>query len=102
MKIQNKTIEGTWYSPINYLNSLKSVVYTTHLETSSSAGNWSGIFIQKIGTKYKVFNFSQENTKHHGFLLYVGECIFETKKELTNSRIDAIERLACGLLFNRF
>lgn len=98
MKIKNKTIEGNWYSPVQYLKNFKSVVYTTHLETSSSAGNWSGIFIQKIGKKYKVFTFSQEN-RYDGFSLNVGECFLETKKQLTNSRLDAIERLACSILF---
>ena len=99
MKIKNKTIKGNWYSPIKYLENFKSVVYTTHLETSSSAGNWSGIFIQKIGKKYKVFTFSQENDRYSGFSLNIGECFLEITKELTNSRLDAIERLAYSMLF---
>ena len=98
--MKNKTIAGNWYAPESYLNTKKSVIYTSLLNTSSSAGDWCGIFIQKQGGKYKVFSFSQENNKKDGFNLYIGNLLFETKKELTNTRLEAIERLSCKILTN--
>ena len=95
----NNFISGDWYAVTEYLKTKKSVVYTTHLEMCSSAGNWSGIYIKKIGSIFKVYAFSQEN-KRHGFSFYNGGLLFETRKPLTYTRIEAIERLACKMLFN--
>lgn len=96
--MKNKTITGNWYTPEEYLKTKKSVVYTSLLNTSSSAGDWDGIFIRKQGDKYKVFSFYQENRGLSGFNLYIGSLLFETKKELTNTRLEAIERLAYKIL----
>lgn len=98
--MKNKTILGNWYSPEKYLKTKKSVVYTSLLNTSSSAGDWGGIFIRKQGDKYKVFSFYQENRGFSGFNLYIGNLLFETKKELTYTRLEAIERLACYIFNN--
>jgi hypothetical protein len=40
----------------------KSVVYCDYIETSSSAGDWTGLIIQKVRGKLYVIIFSQENT----------------------------------------
>lgn len=58
-------VNGTWYKPAAYLLRFKSVVGAGYIDTTSSAGDWTGYFIQKFGPKsYKVAIFSQENLYH--------------------------------------
>ncbi len=62
-KLENieKLVIGNWYEPVKVLSNYKSVVKVEYLESSSSAGDWSGYFIQKIGNKYYFILFNQEN-----------------------------------------
>ena len=63
-----------WYSPKHKLQGYKSVIHAELLETGSSAGDWSGVFIQKLGGNYYVIPFSQENMyPYKGYMLWTGE-----------------------------
>jgi hypothetical protein len=54
---------GDWFSPAKLIKKFyKSVVYCDYIETSGSAGDWTGLIIQKVGEKLYVIPFSQENT----------------------------------------
>jgi hypothetical protein len=88
-------VEGTWYAPLERLRQFKSVVYATHLNTTSSAGDWDGFFIQRIGRHFHVIPFYQENAcPLHGFKFYTGEVLFiEKDLELTMEEINRITEL---------
>jgi hypothetical protein len=45
MKLK-KIIEGNWYAPLKYLQNLKKVVDADLYEMTSSAGDWSGYFVE--------------------------------------------------------
>ena len=68
-------IDGGWYAPLKKLKEYKSVVWADYIETCSSAGDWSGLFIQKIGKKCYVIPFGQENNypRGGGFTLGTGD-----------------------------
>lgn len=76
MKIKT-IIEGNWYAPQEYLNSLPSVVYVELMDTMSSAGDWSGMLVRKSGKKYQVYSFSQENRyPNGGFNLSISRMLY--------------------------
>lgn len=57
----------TWYTPLDFLRDFASVVHVEHYNTTSSAGDWDGILVQRLGkNKYYVIPFYQEN-KMGGF-----------------------------------
>jgi hypothetical protein len=64
-------VSGNWYAPRDYLQSFKSVEKVELYDTTSSAGDWWGYFIQKIGNTSYLILFSQEN-KHGKFIVYTG------------------------------
>jgi len=72
--LTNREIEvkGSWYEPIKKLESYSSVGMAEHIEQSSSAGDWSGYFVQRIGDKCYFIPFNQENNGN-GFTIYTGE-----------------------------
>lgn len=52
----------TWFSPVEYLKRrYASVVEVGLYECSSSAGDWGGYLIQKIGRRFYLIFFQQEN-----------------------------------------
>lgn len=62
-------VEGSWYAPVNYLkDNFKSVVKAKLVNTCNSYGNWDGYFVQKIGKKFYLIAFSQENEMVRGGL----------------------------------
>jgi hypothetical protein len=66
-------IDGNWYAPRDYLQSYKSVIKVELYNTMSSSGTWDGFFIQRIGKKLYMINFSQDNNfPRGGFTLYTG------------------------------
>ena len=72
-------IEGTWYAPEEHLEKYKSVVKTGYITMSSSAGDWEGMFVQKLNGWYYFIPFSQENNyPRSGFTLYTGEVFTRT------------------------
>lgn len=68
-------IDGRWYAPSDHLyNDYKSVVCCELINTSSSAGDWSGVFFQRFGNILYAIEFTQENNyPSDGFTLSTGE-----------------------------
>lgn len=71
-------ISGTWNAPRNFLREkFASVVFCDHINTSSSAGNWEGLILQRFGKKLYAVLFSQENCfPRDGFTLSTSETPF--------------------------
>lgn len=66
-KFTNKSfaVQGTWYEPLNVMrNGYKSIVYGEYMDTTSSAGDWGGYIVQKLGESYYGIPFVQENLHH--------------------------------------
>jgi hypothetical protein len=56
-------IDGNWFAPKRFIKeNFASVVYCDYMEMTSSAGDWTGLIIQKLGNNLYVTVFSQENT----------------------------------------
>ena len=56
-----KDVEGTWYAPQKWLSEQRDVVRAELWDTTSSAGDWSGYFVQKYNGNYWLIRFWQEN-----------------------------------------
>lgn len=54
-------VEGTWYAPEKWLEEQRDVKRAELWETSSSAGDWSGYFVQKYKRRYWLIIFWQRN-----------------------------------------
>lgn len=68
--------EVNWYSSLRKLESYKSVIRVEFINTSSSAGDWDGYFLQRLNSRIYLIPFSQENNwPHYGFTLYTGRVI---------------------------
>ena len=65
-------VDGTWYAPEKKLQEFPSVVMTELYNTSSSAGNWDGYFVQKLNNRYYLIIFFQQNNgfRASGFTLW--------------------------------
>ncbi len=76
--LTNKTYvtkTNNWYAPLcEYWEKHKSIIHAEYLDTTSSAGDWNGFILQKIGKNTVVaIGFSQYNNyPHDGFML--GTC----------------------------
>ena len=85
-------IEGTWYAPEEHLKRYKSVIKTGYITMSSSAGDWSGMFVQKLNGWYYFIPFSQENNyPRSGFTLYTDEVFARTSvisEEVWEEKVD--------------
>lgn len=88
--IKSRQIDGTWYAPEKWLSEHSGVVMSGYWDQSSSAGDWSGYFVQKFGSKYGLFLFSQENRwpNKSGFWLEIQECaIGVANQKLTRAEV---------------
>lgn len=66
-------VSGNWYTPLHILKDFRSVIKAKLWDTTSSAGDWNGYFIQRIGTMFYLIPFSQVNNwPKSGFTLYTG------------------------------
>ncbi|MEX0896029.1 MAG: hypothetical protein WDZ94_03750 [Patescibacteria group bacterium] len=75
-------VPGDWYQPKQQLLTKPSVMLAEYYETSSSSGDWSGYFLQKIGQAYHLILFTQENLyPEDGFELMTGVVIHTFKSE---------------------
>ena len=64
-------IDGHWYAPSEHLESYKSVKRVELVDTTSSAGDWNGFFIQELNGRCYCIPFWQENNyPSSGFTLY--------------------------------
>jgi hypothetical protein len=62
-----------WYDPAKLLEGYKPVIKAVYMNTSSSAGDWDGLAIVKVGRKFGVLPFSQENRyPYYGYRLHTG------------------------------
>ena len=85
----------SWYAPCEYLQRFASVKECELTNTCSSAGNWEGYIVQKLGGLSYVIPFSQDNNyPSAGFTLYTAEhpAIF-FRGEMTSAEI-------CDALYN--
>jgi hypothetical protein len=76
--LENKEyqIEGGWNAPRDKIAAFPSVVKALLWNTTSSAGDWTGYFVQKINHNFYLIPFSQENNwPRGGFTLYTGNII---------------------------
>lgn len=85
-------VEGSWYEPRKYLkDTFKSVIHSALLDTTSSAGDWNGYFIQHRGKdriKY-VIRFNQVNNfPKSGFTLYTDEIVLQVDAKITIREIE--------------
>ena len=69
--LTNKTLvtnAGSWYAPRSeFFNKYKSIVDIVFTDTTSSAGDWHGFIVQKVGKRSLVaIGFSQYNNYPEG------------------------------------
>lgn len=80
-----------WYSSEEKLQSFQSVVLTDLWDTSSSAGDWSGYFVQKLNKVYYLIPFDQSNNwPRYGFTVWTGEVLASWHKKLTREQVQFI------------
>lgn len=80
-------IDGNWFAPRNFLrDNFEDVVFCDHINTTSSAGNWEGLVLQRQQDKVKVILFSQENCfPGDGFSLVTAEKPFMEISEVDDT-----------------
>ena len=54
-------VEGTWYGPERWLREQRDVKRAELWDTTSSAGDWKGYFVQKYRGRWWLINFWQES-----------------------------------------
>ena len=88
LKEREYTINGDWYAPYHFLGKYKSVINVELLNTTSSSGDWFGIFFQLInGTVYAI-PFSQENNyPKSGYTLRTGNIFGSFNNSTWNENI---------------
>ena len=81
-------IDGNWYESQHFLENFSSVIRTELYNTCSSAGNWDGFFIQKIGKRFYMIGFNQENNyPFGGYTLHTGNLIASFKSMLEEEEL---------------
>jgi len=68
-----------WYTPRTYLRELANVVRADYIETSSSAGDWSGWYAVRVAEdRIEIVSFAQENLfpRATGYVLQTGDAPF--------------------------
>jgi hypothetical protein len=69
-------IQGNWYAPKKFLEQHKSVLQVELVDTTSSAGDWNGVFAQRELNRCYLIPFSQTNNfPKEGFHLSTGEVV---------------------------
>ena len=59
---RNYHVDGKWFEPQKFLENFKSVVRAEYLNQTSSAGDWTGYILQKIGKTFHIILFWQTNS----------------------------------------
>ena len=89
-------IDGGWHAPAEYLRSFKSVKQVKYLDTTSSAGDWSGLLIQKLRNRTYLIGFCQENNfPRGGFTLYIGDIETTFEGDITPEQYASIQNTFC-------
>ena len=93
-------VEGGASEPLNKLKSFGSVEWAEYMDTMSSAGDWTGFFVQKIGSSLYAISFDQTNLwPHTGFQLLTGDVFMSFHGNdvvLTNELINEIKEYYYG------
>ena len=77
-----------WYSSLHNMREYKSVERADFYNTMSSAGDWSGYLVQKIGDVRYMILFSQENNwPRNGYTVYTGEVVVRWTGKLKEEEI---------------
>lgn len=64
----NDNLRDSWYACLDLFRLFPSVVDVHLLDTTSSSGDWQGYIMQKIGNRWHIILFEQENNyPHKGF-----------------------------------
>jgi len=82
-------VRGNWYAPLSKLKEYSSVVNVALYDTTSSAGDWSGFLVQKMGKKrYDLILFNQYNNwpSESGFNVHT-TLLCQCNSKLTNEEI---------------
>lgn len=96
LRCKEYDVRGNWYAPEHFLLSYKSVIGCDLIDTTSSAGDWSGLFYQKIGNTIKVIPFTQENSGD-GFIVYTGDVLCSVPERLFDK--NAIISEYCEMIY---
>ena len=94
------TKTNNWYAPSReFMEKYPSVKKIVLMDTTSSAGDWSGFFIQQVGKKkFDAYGFSQENNyPNDGFTLYTAETPFYGSTEMNDETVS--NAMSCWLQF---
>lgn len=59
-------LENNWYAPMKWLSHFISISRIEFVDTTSSAGDWMGFFVQKVGKNLHFIRFWQENNYPKG------------------------------------
>lgn len=83
------TLPRSWYAPSEYLRGFKSVLKVELWDTSSSGGDWSGYFIQRLNGRSYLIPFSQDdNYPRAGYTLYTGDIITSWMGNITEEEVN--------------
>ena len=83
-------VQGNWYNPMHKLTEFSSVVKVHLWDTTSSAGDWNGFFVQKIGKNFYVIPFFQVNYRG-GYKLYTEDIKHSWRGEMVHQNdLDSI------------
>ena len=83
---------------IQFEKRYKSVTKFVYTDTTSSAGDWSGYFVQKIGKNFYMIGFSQSNNfPNSGFTLYTMENYFAKFQSI--DYLDELEKEFCEFYY---
>ena len=91
-----KTSTNNWYAPLSeFWEGHKSIVAAEIMDKTSSAGDWEGYFIQKVGSRKVVaIAFSQSNNyPRDGFTLVTGSVPFYAGEYKEKNLIETVRNL---------
>ena len=84
-------IKDNWYAAREILLQYKSVQSFELCDTTSSAGDWSGVIVQRLNGNTYIIPWGQENNyPHAGYTVYTGEVFCECDGTLTQEDINQI------------
>ena len=95
------TATNNWYAPTKELKEkYRSIIETELMDTTSSAGDWSGFIIQKTGKNtFVAIGFSQYNSHpHDGFSIMTCEHPFYKGKLNEKNLVENVKN--CWLQFD--
>jgi hypothetical protein len=84
-------IKDNWYAGKNILEQVKSVKQVTLDDTTSSAGDWSGMLVQELNKICNIIPWNQVNNwPRAGYTVYTGEVFCRLQSPLLKGELDQI------------